>query len=85
MAVIKPKLHHVTIKTSRLDEMVAWYKAVVGAEVNFQDANNAWMSNDAANHRIAFLSVPALSDDPATRTSITACITARSSTTASTI
>jgi len=65
MAVIKPKLHHVTIKTTRLAEMVAWYKAVVGAEVNFQDAHNAWMSNDAANHRVAFLSVPALSDDPA--------------------
>ena len=62
--VIKPAFHHVTIKTSRLQEMVDWYKLVIGVEVNFQDANNAWTSNDAANHRVAFLSVPGLSDDP---------------------
>ncbi len=62
--VIKPKLHHVTIKTSQLQEMVDWYAAVVGLQVNFQDANNAWMSNDAANHRVAFLSVPGLGEDP---------------------
>ena len=64
MSIIRPSLHHVTIKTSRLDQMVDWYRTVVGAEVQFRDANNAWMTNDAANHRIAFLSVPALEDDP---------------------
>lgn len=63
MTVIKPKLHHVTIKTRRLAEMVAWYGTVVGAEVQFMDASNAWTTNDAANHRIAFLSAPALDDD----------------------
>ncbi len=62
--MIKPKLHHVTIKTSRLQEMIDWYKAVVGVEVQFQDAQNAWTTNDDANHRIAFLSVPGLSEDP---------------------
>jgi catechol-2,3-dioxygenase len=61
--MIKPKLHHVTIKTSRLDQMIAWYGAVIGAEVNFRDGVAAWTSNDAANHRIAFLAVPGLSDD----------------------
>jgi catechol-2,3-dioxygenase len=64
METIRPTLHHVTFKTSRLREMVAWYRAVVGAEVTFQDANNAWTTNDGANHRIAFLSLPALEDDP---------------------
>ena len=62
--MIKPSLHHVTIKTSRLDEMVAWYGKVVGTSVTFQDANNAWTTNDAANHRVAFLSVPGLAEDP---------------------
>lgn len=62
--MIRPIFHHVTIKTSRLQEMVEWYRAVVGAEVTFQDANNAWMTNDEANHRVAFLSVPGLVDDP---------------------
>jgi catechol-2,3-dioxygenase len=64
MNVIKPALHHVTFKTSRLAEMVAWYGKVVGASVNFQDGNNAWTTNDGANHRIAFLSMPGLDDDP---------------------
>ena len=61
--VIKPAFHHVTIKTSRLQEMVDWYGLVVGTKVTFQDANNAWTTNDAANHRVAFLSVPGLADD----------------------
>jgi catechol 2,3-dioxygenase len=63
MSTIKPTLHHVTIKTSRLDEMIKWYEFVLGAEVQFRDAGAAWMTNDAANHRVAFLSVPGLSDD----------------------
>ena len=50
--MIKPSLHHVTIKTTRLDEMIAWYALVIGAQVNFRDASAAWMSNDGANHRI---------------------------------
>jgi catechol 2,3-dioxygenase len=61
--MIKPSLHHVTIKTSRLDDMIAWYALVVGARVQFKDQTAAWMTNDGANHRIAFLAVPGLSDD----------------------
>lgn len=64
MEIIKPAFHHVTFKTSRLDEMVAWYGLVVGARPTFQDANNAWTTNDEANHRVAFLSTPGLGDDP---------------------
>jgi catechol 2,3-dioxygenase len=61
--VIKPALHHVTIKTSRLNEMIAWYAVVVGAQVQFKDKFAAWVTNDAANHRIGFLAVPGLEDD----------------------
>jgi len=61
---IRPALHHVTIKTGRLQAMVDWYRLVVGVEATFQDASNAWTTNDGANHRIAFLSAPGLSDDP---------------------
>jgi catechol 2,3-dioxygenase len=64
MTTIKPSLHHVTIKTTRLDEMIAWYGVVIGAQVQFRDAGAAWTTNDAANHRVAFLTVPRLSDDP---------------------
>lgn len=60
---IRPKLHHVNLKTTRLDAMIAWYGMVLGTEVNFQFPGGAFTTNDAANHRIAFLSVPGLSDD----------------------
>jgi catechol 2,3-dioxygenase len=62
MPILKPSLHHVTIKTSRLDEMVAWYALVVGAQVQFKDKVAAWMTNDGANHRLGFLAVPGLED-----------------------
>ena len=59
-----PVLHHVTMKTTRLQPMIDWYKTVVGIRVNFQDAVGAWMSNDRANHRVALLAIPGLIDDP---------------------
>jgi catechol 2,3-dioxygenase len=61
---IKPKFHHATFRTSRLQEMIDWYAALIGVKVTFQDEHAAWTTNDAANHRIAFLTVPALHDDP---------------------
>jgi catechol 2,3-dioxygenase len=44
--MIKPKLHHVTLKTGRLDEMIAWCGAVIGAKVQFRDQTAAWTTND---------------------------------------
>jgi catechol 2,3-dioxygenase len=61
--MIRPKLHHVTFKTSKLGEMIAWYETVLGSRVMFRNPVAAWTTNDAANHRIAFLAVPGLSDD----------------------
>ena len=57
-AVIHPKFHHFNLKTTRLQEMIDFYAILVGAEVNFQDDVGAWLSNDAANHRIALLAFP---------------------------
>jgi catechol-2,3-dioxygenase len=62
--VIHPAFHHLNLKTTRLQAMIDWYRAVVGAEVLFQDAVGAWLSNDAANHRIALLAFPGFVDDP---------------------
>jgi catechol 2,3-dioxygenase len=59
-----PVLHHVNLKTVRLQEMIDWYGLVIGTTVTFQFAGGAWLTNDAANHRIALLSVPGLEDDP---------------------
>ena len=58
-----PTLHHINLKTSHLNEMIKWYSLVVGAEVQFRNDVAAWTSNDQANHRVAFLAVPGLSDD----------------------
>ena len=60
---IRPSLHHVTMKTSRLDDMIKWYELVIGTQVQFRNETAAWTTNDDANHRIAFLAVPGLSDD----------------------
>ena len=63
-AVIRPTLHHVNLKTRRLQEMIDWYATVVGLTPTFQYPNGAWLTNDAANHRLALVTVPLLSDDP---------------------
>jgi catechol 2,3-dioxygenase len=63
-AVIHPRFHHVNLKTTRLQEMIDFYRALVGAEVIFQDQVGAWLSNDDANHRIALLAFPNFVDDP---------------------
>jgi catechol 2,3-dioxygenase len=59
-----PVLHHVNLKTTRPEEMIQWYCTVLGMDVVHADAGGAWLSNDAANHRIALLTTPLLSDDP---------------------
>jgi catechol 2,3-dioxygenase len=61
-----PTLHHVNFKTTRLQEMIRWYGLTIGLEpVHVRaDGTAAWLTNDAANHRIALLAVPGLADDP---------------------
>jgi catechol 2,3-dioxygenase len=67
---VHPKFHHVNLKTTRLQEMIDFYSALVGAEVLFQYELGAWLSNDAANHRIALLAFPNLVDDPEQETRV---------------
>jgi catechol-2,3-dioxygenase len=61
---IRPTFHHFNLKTTQLQELIDWYATVVGADVTFQDATGAWLTNDAANHRIALLCFPGFVDDP---------------------
>lgn len=63
-AIHRPAFHHVNLKTIRLQEMVDWYSKVVGMEVSHQYPGGAWLTNDAANHRVALLSSPHMVDDP---------------------
>jgi catechol-2,3-dioxygenase len=62
--VAAPTLHHINLKTTRKDEMIAWYQAVVGAQVLFHHPAFTFLSNDSANHRIALLQVPGIAEDP---------------------
>ena len=59
----RPILHHINLKTRRLHEMIDWYGTVVGMTANYQFPGGAWLTNDEANHRIALLVSPYLSED----------------------
>jgi catechol 2,3-dioxygenase len=59
-----PALHHINLKTTRLQEMVDWYATVIGMEVIHLAEVGAWLTNDSANHRLALLYAPGLEDDP---------------------
>jgi catechol-2,3-dioxygenase len=58
--IIAPKLHHSTFLTLKLDEMVAWYEKVAGLTPVHYSEGAAWLTNDEANHRVAFVAHPAI-------------------------
>src|SRR5207253_3166068 len=62
--VIKPAIHHVNLKTARLDAMIEWYGKALGMEPNFRSEIIAFLSNDGANHRIALTALPGFQSDP---------------------
>jgi len=56
--IISPKLHHATFLTLKLEEMVSWYETVCGLTPVHYSEGAAWLTNDAANHRIALIAHP---------------------------
>lgn len=70
---ITPILHHIGLTTGRFEEMVDWYKNVLGMEPVHYSENPAgdigievkalWVTNDEANHRIAIIGIPGLTED----------------------
>jgi catechol-2,3-dioxygenase len=58
-----PTLHHVNLKTCRLEQMIEWYGTVLGMRVQHRFSGGAWLTNDAANHRLALLTSPKLTED----------------------
>lgn len=62
--IIRPALHHINLKTTRLQAMIDWYSLVVGMRIMFRNAGGVWLTNDRANHRLTLLTSPQLSDDP---------------------
>jgi catechol-2,3-dioxygenase len=61
--LIRPTMHHVNLKTTRLQEMIDWYAKVIGSRPNFQSDAIAFLTNDDATHRVALTSLPGLKDD----------------------
>jgi catechol-2,3-dioxygenase len=72
---IRPTLHHFGLMTANLEAMVGWYAEVLGMAPNHLSSTPlgaqtapglrvAWVTNDGANHRIAIMELPGLTDDP---------------------
>lgn len=60
--VVPKQLAHVVRRTGRFDELVAWYVAVLGAEVVHSDGMLAFLTYDEEHHRIAIAAFPGLSE-----------------------
>ena len=60
--ITRPVFHHTTFTTKKLDEMIAFYENVAGLEPVYHGPSAAWLTNDAANHRIALLALPGLKE-----------------------
>lgn len=62
--VLKPPLHHINLKTINPDAMIDFYNKVVGVEVIFRNDFAAFTSNDDAHHRVVFITLDGMHDDP---------------------
>jgi catechol 2,3-dioxygenase len=72
--IICPTLHHYGLTTSNPKAMRDWYGKVLGMTTIHQTTHPAgaqtppgveadWVTNDRANHRVAFVSAPGMIDD----------------------
>ena len=59
------KLAHVVFRTSRMPEMLAWYKKVLNAKEAFASAEISFLAYDEEHHRVAFVQIPSLAEQPA--------------------
>jgi len=76
VTIIHPRLQHLGMTTSNIDAMLTWYRKVLGMDLvhrtgsataehkEGQVLKAAWVTNDEANHRLAFVELPGLDSDP---------------------
>lgn len=63
--IIPPaRFAHFVVRTSRFQEVIDWYKAVLGAEPAFQNEILSFLSYDEEHHRVAVLNMPDLKPQP---------------------
>jgi catechol-2,3-dioxygenase len=58
------RLSHAVLRTTRLKEMVDWYKTVLNAEILYQNDFIVFMTYDDEHHRIALASFPGVVEKP---------------------
>jgi catechol-2,3-dioxygenase len=72
--IVRPTLHHFGLTTANLEAMLDWYAKVLDMAPNHRPRapvgaqavsgwRTVWVSNDQANHRIAIMALPGLTDD----------------------
>lgn len=61
---VRPPLHHINLKTVRFEEMIDFYVKVIGVEVIFKNEFAAFTSNDDAHHRVVFMMLDGMHNDP---------------------
>lgn len=63
--IVRPtKLAHFVLRSSRYEEVVAWYKFVLGARAAFENDLLSFLTYDEEHHRVAILNVPDLGEQP---------------------
>ena len=64
--IVSPtRLAHFVLRTSRMAELMDWYKLVLDAETAFANAEIGFIAYDDEHHRVAFINIPGLAPQPA--------------------
>ena len=64
------KFAHAVIRSGRGEELIAWYKTVLQAEVMFASPFITFLTYDEEHHRIAIANIPGLTPAPAGSTGL---------------
>ena len=56
------RLAHVVLRTSRFEEMLAWYQTMLAAHIQHSDGMLAFLTYDEEHHRIAIANLPGLEE-----------------------
>lgn len=64
--IVSPaRLAHLVLRTSQMPKMLEWYKFALNAEIAFANDEIAFISYDDEHHRVAFVNIPGLAEQPA--------------------
>ncbi|GAB3565296.1 VOC family protein [Amycolatopsis endophytica] len=64
-SVSPDRLAHVVLRTTRYDDMVTWYRTVLGARTSFEAPGAmCFLTFDEEHHRVAIAGVPTLAERP---------------------